>query len=450
MKLKDEVLFDLKHTSNVAQFVSFSPGEPSLRHSALRSRHLPSGTRPEEAVDELFRASRSHSVNVRCFTGSRPSGNPFHYGITDSVEAVGIIRREASAGYFTLVNETLDINDGGVSGVYQGGAVEFAPGATPRAVEGTGTARLTPDYAKAVFAAVYGIDFEVPDRFPGHRVEFSLHPLRAGVHDGHTIIWEVSPSDSGVLNAPIEWPNKFSRHVGDKVFGLLIAHAQGRSVPRTRVMGRHLAPFEFGTPTTSGEVWLRTAPFERAPGRFSTQRGWTDPFKLLASEDPDHNSIASVLAQDGVDAEFSGAVAPRTDPEMPVVEGVAGFGDEFMLGRRGPEKMPLKVVESVREVYVGISEALGAVSFEWAFDGRRVWILQLHRAEVLPDGVLVAGEPEEGWIDFAPGQPLDSLHELVAMARVQRKGILVRGRVGLTSHIGDVLRRSGVPARSTA
>src|SRR5262249_21798426 len=43
-----------------------------------------------------------------------------------------------------------------------------------------------------------------------------------------------------------------------------------------------------------------------APGRFTTVRGWTDPFALVEAEDP-RSEIASVLVQDSVDARYSGA-----------------------------------------------------------------------------------------------------------------------------------------------
>jgi hypothetical protein len=47
-------------------------------------------------------------------------------------------------------------------------------------------------------------------------------------------------------------------------------------------------------------------------------RGWHDPFALLEKEDPSGSEIASVLAQEGVDAVYSGAlvVAEENDREV--------------------------------------------------------------------------------------------------------------------------------------
>ena len=50
--------------------------------------------------------------------------------------------RLAGEGYLTIVNETIDIHDGGISGVALAGIVEFAPDDTPRAVEQPGVAAL--------------------------------------------------------------------------------------------------------------------------------------------------------------------------------------------------------------------------------------------------------------------------------------------------------------------
>ena len=71
-------------------------------------------------------------------------------------------------------------------------------------------------------------------------------------------------------------PNRFSRMIGDKAFGLLMADRLGVAVPRTLVIGRRVAPFEFGQATGSAEVWLRTCPYEPHPGLYTTMQGWTE------------------------------------------------------------------------------------------------------------------------------------------------------------------------------
>ena len=59
------------------------------------------------------------------------------------------MRTLAADGYFTIVNETVDTADGGVSGVVLGDIMEFAPLDTPRGVEKPGASvfRMTLVYA---------------------------------------------------------------------------------------------------------------------------------------------------------------------------------------------------------------------------------------------------------------------------------------------------------------
>jgi hypothetical protein len=65
--------------------------------------------------------------------------------------------------------------------------------------------------------------------------------------------------------ASSRWPNKFSRLIGDKAFGLLMADRMGVPVPRTLVIPRRVAPFAFGRETGSTEVWTPRAPLSRIP-----------------------------------------------------------------------------------------------------------------------------------------------------------------------------------------
>src|SRR5262249_28129821 len=156
--------------------------------------------------------------------------------------------------------------------------------------------------------------------------------IRRGYRKTHTIIWEMedAPVPENDQNLP-RWPNRFSRFCGDKAFGLLVADLAGLDVPDTLCIPRRLAPFRFGKPTGTGEVWIRTCPPEQAPGKYTTRHGWTDPFRLLADEDPTGTDLSSVLQQEGVDAQFSGAAETLASGE-PLLEGVAGTGERFMLG----------------------------------------------------------------------------------------------------------------------
>lgn len=447
--LKDEMLSRLAQHANVAQFVSFGPGQDlPQRHARLR------GHRPDhrfagaaEAVGALLALAGSGSVNVRSFAPGAPRGGPFSYGLTRGDDVLAVLRARAADGLHTIANETVDVDDGGVSGVALGGLVEFAPGDTPRSVERPGTVALAHDHAVALLRTVYGF---TPDlaATPTERIEFSVHPLVAGVRQTHTIIWETERVDPAPLAKPLTWPNRFSRFLGDKAFGLLAADLHDLPVPATTVVGRRVAPFRFGRPTGSGEWWARTCPAEPAPGRFTTQRGWRDPFALLAEEDPSGTAIASVLAQEGVRAQWSGAALPDGAGGL-LIEGVAGSGEDFMLARAAPATLPERVADDVRRVGSRAAAALGPVRFEWAHDGAGAWVVQLHLATVAASGATIYPGTPSRWRRFDPSLGLERLRELIATVP-PGEGVELTGDVGVTSHAGDLLRRAAIPSRLAA
>jgi hypothetical protein len=219
-------------------------------------------------------------------------------------------------------------------------------------------------------------------------------------------------------------------------------------VPATTVVGRRVAPFRFGRPTGGGEPWLRTCPAEPVPGRYPTRRGWGDPFALLAAEDPRGAEVVAVLAQEGVPARWSGAAVPGQDGDL-LVEGVAGFGDDFMLARAAPARLPPPVADDVRRVGTRAAAALGPVRLEWAHDGDRPWVLQLQLATAAASATTIHPGEASRWHRFDPALGLDSLRELIAGVG-QGEGIEVAGDIGVTSHAGDLLRRAAVPSRLAA
>jgi hypothetical protein len=229
------------------------------------------------------------------------------------------------------------------------------------------------------------------------------------------------------------------------VFGLLVADKIGLPIPKTTVFARRVAPFSFGQPTGSYEVWTRTCPIEQEPGRFTTVKGWVDPFKLLSVEDPSGRAIASILSQSAVEARFSGAVITDRDGR-PVIEGAHGEGDRFMLGTTGPESLPAQIVADVERTYASAASAIGAVRFEWVHDGERVWIVQLHKGGTNSNAaMLVPGEAAE-WAVFKASQGLEKLRHFLA-GLPDDVGVRIEGEVGLTSHFADLLRKTKRPAR---
>jgi hypothetical protein len=211
------------------------------------------------------------------------------------------------------------------------------------------------------------------------------------------------------------------------------------------VIARRVAPFTFGRPTGSLEVWTRTCPLEQEPGRFTTSKGWLDPFKLLSVEDPDGRSIASVLSQSAVKARFSGAAITDRDGRA-IVEGASGEGDRFMLGHQAPECLPDEIAADVCSTYEDVVSAMGPVRFEWVHDGNRVWIVQLHKGGTASAAAtLVPGEASE-WAVFKASQGLEELRRFLASLPAG-VGVRIEGEIGLTSHVADLLRKSNRPAR---
>ena len=440
---KDEALDRVAHTFNVAQFVSFGPGpEPSRRFARLLT-HETRFAGPDDAIGALLAASPAGTVNVRTFMPDRWKGNPFHYGLDSSADATALVRRYASEGFHVIVNETIPVDDGGLSGVRGGSLTEFAPGGTPRVVEESGVCTLDNDTADALIDTVYTVRPPLASE-PGLRIEFSIHLEPVGFRGQRWLVWEVEPWSGRHLAPRVQWPNRFSRHIGDKAFGLVLAHLAGLPVPRALVLARAVPPFHFGTSTGTGRYWTRTCPADFSPGIFPTVRGWADPFRLLAQSDPDGDKVASVLLQDGVAARWSGAA--RSRPGEPLVEGVAGGGDEFMLGLHAPTELPDQVHREVTELVRRAEARFGPVRMEWAADDSGVWVVQLNQQREAGAVTMVAGDASE-WLVFDPAEGLDRLHELVDRARSSGAGIELARPVGLTSHIGDVLRTSGVPAR---
>lgn len=361
---------------NVAQFVSFLPDKarPQQAYSRVAGRDANElFANMESAIDCLLNASVDHSVNVRSYEPHNPQSREFIYGLTKIDDAVNAVKRLSSEGLHTIVNETIDVSDGGVSGVLLGNVLEFAPDDTPRCVEKPGTASLPRGWGCELLSSVYGFPVRLDVPFLS-RLEFSLHPKPLGWKASNIVTWEYSEEQHIDGGPQIAWPNKFSRLIGDKTFGLLVAHHLGLPVPLTTVVNRRISPFTFGLPTGWNEIWIRTAPHEQMPGLFTTHRGWIDPFVLLRAEDPSDLRISSVLAQSGVRPVYSGALIVSGEGKI-IVEGRAGAGDTLMVGESNPEDLPAAILKDVRELYDRVEELLGAVRIEWVHDGANVWIV---------------------------------------------------------------------------
>jgi hypothetical protein len=344
----------------------------------------------------------------------------------------------------------VDVNDGGVSGVIEGGVVEFASGVIPRFVE-KGNENPVPafptDLGLTLLEIVYGFRPDL-DYSNNLRIEFSLHPKARGWRRTHTIVWELQQVETPPLPAHIVWPNAFSRKIGDKAFGLLVAWILGLPVPRCTVVPRHLPPscFTFGEPTGATQVWTRTCPREQVPGRYSTIRGWQDPYELMQAEDPADQVLASCLIQDEVDAHYSGALVTGADDAV-TLEGVQGFGDAFMQGRVSSIDLPESIKSDVLTVHRRAADTLGPVRMEWVHDAYRAWIVQLHTGASVSAGRVIVPGLAKKWRPFKVTEGLEALREIIKTVRPPNEGLELIGNIGITSHIADVLRRANIPSR---
>lgn len=443
---KDESLHVLADQINVAQFAAFRPVSGALRVSFSRISGLEPNqarTAPRSLIESLFERSGEGTINVRSYAPGDSQSREFVRNIRTVDDVMSHLQRLNDQGLWTIANEAIDVHDGGVSGVLWGETIEFSPDDTPRAVEEPGICSLPTGMGMRVLEAVYRFP---PDLiFPRNgRLEFSIHPNRVGYRQSHTIGWEFSADEAPPGRATVLWPNRFSRHIGDKTFGLLVAHELGLNVPRSRVISRRVAPFDFGAPTGETQVWTRTAPRVQNPGEFTTVKGWLDPYELLGKEDPSGSAIAAVIIQDAVVSKFAGASIALADGEI-ATEGVSGDGDEFMVGKKPPVHLPKQIRDEVERLHE-VCAPLGAVRFEWVFDGKRVWIVQLHAGETLS----TAEEIYPGSVEhYRPFDPRDGLAVFKTFLETNPPdaGVILTSRVGLTSHFADVLRRDRRPSK---
>lgn len=448
--LKDEVLNKLaQEGGNVAQFVSFGPegqrfckinrANPDWKFNDINS-----------AIETLLSRSGNGRINIRTFLPDKPDGNPFKYGLDDVRDAADMVAQFISRGFYIVVNENISITDGGFSGVLFGNLMEGAPGDTPRCVEKAGCMRLPRALGFDLIKTVYGFPFHMPFKST-YRVEFSVHPHRVGYAQDKQVIWQAEEYDPALLpQAPeVEWPNRMSAAMGDKAYGLLMASIIGLPVPYTTVVSRMIPLFSFGEKIHSEEPdWVRTVPKDQTPGKFQTIRGWKDPFQIMQEDDPDNSKIAAIIIQHGIKAHYSGSAITDNEDKL-ILEGCRGYGDRFMTGNQAPEDLPSQVRGEVTFLYERIREKIGPARFEWVYDGRLAWNVQLHRGRTATSGnVIYPGIPKD-WLTFRTELGLEALRELAAQARAEGFGIRVIGNVGLTSHFGDVLRKAKVPSTLT-
>lgn len=461
---KDKALDHLAERINVAQFVAYEPhnGKPDQTYSRVR------GDSPNRkysdvrsAALKLLENSSEGTVNVRSYSPDDSQSKPFDYGLSQLDQIEQIVNQRISDGLHVILNETIDVSDGGVSGVLESGILEFSPDDTPRCVEKPGVASLPADLGIKMLEIVYGFRPDIEQDL-GVRLEFSIHPQPRGWKNTHTLGWEISESHSNRISATMEWPNRFSRFLGDKAYGQLMAHLAGAPVPTSTVFHRKIKSFSFGDNTGSHDVWVRTCPIVQHPGLYATIHGWVDPEVLMDEEDPEKTEfqdpdtgdtrkdyiIASTIVQSGVKPEYSGSFNVNESGDT-TIEGIKGSGDDFMLGIKAPEDLPDHVMQSITERFKSLKNTFGNIRFEWVYDGKQTWIVQLHRGAVGGEGNEIVPGDAKNWISYNASDGLESLRSLLESFK-PGDGLAIKGRFGQTSHIADVIRHAKFPAKASA
>lgn len=343
-KTKDEKLHYLctKTYNNIARFVSVSP-KGYIRYVYIDENYKSSGDLKIDIL-QLLDIAPEKSVNIRSFKEDSMKSNRFIYGKKKENinEIMELIKENCENGLYSIINETIDVSDGGVSGVMLNNTIEFAPNDTPRCVEKEGVCKLERTMGNKILNIVYGFEPKI-DFNDNVRVEFSIHPKKQGYKNTHTIIWEFEDFAPAVYDVKINFPNKFSQFLGDKVFGLLIADSLGFKVPYTTVILRNVPPFSFGKKTNSYEKWIRTAPIIKEPGKYYSGSSWCDPFILMNTEEQkgkNNINIGAILSQSAVNAMYSGGAIVSKHKNDDLIEATLGEGDDFMLGTSGTYELP--------------------------------------------------------------------------------------------------------------
>lgn len=451
--LKDDKLSFMyeKMGCNIARYISVAPSK-EIRYINIDMEYEHKDNLKNCIID-LIKYSNSKAINIRSFSIKAMKGNNLVYGknADDIDEIIDIIYENCNANKYSIINEMIDVNDGGVSGVVFGNIIEFAPNDTPKCVEKPNVCFLEKNMGIHMLKTVYGFSpkFNFEDKY---RVEFSLHPRREGILREHTIIWEYEEFEKQKYDIKMKWPNKFSQFIGDKTFGLIVADYMGFNVPYTTVISRNIAPFSFGKETGLKEKWIRTVPIVKEPGKYYTGDKWVDPFLLMQSEESKGSkeiNIASILSQSAVESIYSGGAIVAKDEENDIIEGVVGKGDDFMLGIHKKSSLPASLLDSLKVLLDrirGYYSILGEVSIEWVFDGTQIWIVQLNQLNNSGRGkVIVFGNPI-AYEKFSVSEGLERLREKINEVKDKNIGIELLGDVGLCSHFGDLLRQSKVPS----
>jgi hypothetical protein len=83
---------------------------------------------------------------------------------------------------------------------------------------------------------------------------------------------------------------------------------------------------------------------------------------------------------------------------------------------------------------------------EWVDDGSRTWVVQLHSGATVARGRTIYPGHARVFHRFDTSEGLPALYRLIDSIDRGTDGIILAGNIGMTSHMGDVLRRAKIPS----
>jgi hypothetical protein len=85
---------------------------------------------------------------------------------------------------------------------------------------------------------------------------------------------------------------------------------------------------------------------------------------------------------------------------------------------------------------------------EWVHDKNgETWLVQLHRGQTSSQGSVIHKGEASFYHRFDVTGGIDELRKKIAEVQGRGEGIILVGHVGVTSHLGDLLRKAEIPSR---
>jgi hypothetical protein len=542
--LKDERLFYLSDKYNVARFISIGPDGllrylvsstaiPGIETYRKTKRMIyPTESTDFQSTAAVYKCSSSNidaflstleqegvkAVNIRSFRKDQEQGNPFvfYLPITDTVRIYSELCKLVDAGYYCILHEWLDTDDGGLSGcIYQNNTVTIAPGLTPRDMETEpNLAHLKLDspivahLEKQLQFSMEDMDFN-----PAKRYEFSVHTQPVGHKQEQVIVWEISDTTT-TEKFPTHhiWPSHLSRHIGDKLYGLLVAQDVHIDLTLPTISidvidflkdTQNNESLNSMTSWSSPKIILRPCPPEQLPGELDSIVLPNDAniyqelmtyFKNVDTTDVDavvenykQKNLKTFIIQPYEPVAYSGAyysIGPYKNGYDIYVEGVQGHGNKFMVNEEDPEVLPDNLTKAVRNIGNKLNDKLKLPTRgEWIAKvdekgNYHVQLVQLHIAHDICDydtyqdldmcvryiykGSLYEDTEEDKniYLQWSASDGLDKLRYLVkTIVAIQDAvkftdntvalGIEIKGYIGLTTHAADILRKYQIISKMT-